>query len=270
MAPREGTLHSGIIQLLLHFQWTWIGLIVSDDENGEKFLQVLTPLLAHNSICVAFLERSGVPKNPHLQDHTQNRYLQNILSVRATLLLTEANVVIVDGNSHSLAALAVVLYIAEFTYKSHIGKVWITSAQWDFTNYVDIEGFCARTFHGTLSFTTSISAVLGFQDFLQTLKPDTSLTRFLCVFYKYAFRCCHDGGKFKNCQHCTGEEKLENLPQSLFKLEMSDQSYHIYNGLYAVAHALHALHMSRQRTMLNRDAFKLPSIEQWQVYSSLY
>lgn len=54
MAPRETTLHTGIVQLLLHFQWTWIGLIVSDDD-GENFVQTLTPRLTQNDICVAYM-----------------------------------------------------------------------------------------------------------------------------------------------------------------------------------------------------------------------
>ncbi|XP_066486352.1 vomeronasal type-2 receptor 26-like [Tiliqua scincoides] len=262
MTIREGTLHTGIVQLLLHFQWTWIGLIVSDDDSGEGFLQRLTPLLARNSICVAFLERTGVLKDLNL-DTTQNALLQNILRIRSTLLSTTVNVVIVDGDAQTLEPLEIILYIEEFIHRRLIGKVWITPPQWDFVSVIETEGFCVKTFHGTLSFTASTRPVPGFQDFLQTLKPDKSLTRFLCIFYKYAFSCCHDG-QFETCKHCTGEEKLESLPQSTFEMEMSDQSYRIYNALYAVAHALNATYMPRPKTMLNRDTSKLLNIEPWQ------
>ncbi|XP_066485595.1 vomeronasal type-2 receptor 26-like [Tiliqua scincoides] len=267
MAIREGTLYTGIVQLLLHFQWTWIGLLVSDDESGEGFLQRLTPLLAQKSICVAFVERTVIDKDLKL-DPTQNAFLKNIFSINSTLLSTTANVVVVNGDSQTLVALAFLLYFAEFIHRPHIGKVWITPPQWDITSPIDIEGFCAKTFHGTLSFTTSTRPVPGFQDFLQTLKPDKSLTRFLCFFYKYTFRCCQDG-KFKNCKHCTGEEKLESLPQSLFEMEMSDQSYRIYNALYAVAHALNAIYKCRAKTKLNRGTFKMLNIEPWQMHSFL-
>ncbi|XP_066485579.1 vomeronasal type-2 receptor 26-like [Tiliqua scincoides] len=52
-------------------------------------------------------------------------------------------------------------------------------------------------------------------------------------------------------------------------MEMSDQSYRIYNALYAVAHALNAIYTSRSKTMLNRDTFKLVNIEPWQIHSFL-
>ncbi|XP_066485584.1 vomeronasal type-2 receptor 26-like [Tiliqua scincoides] len=267
MAIREGSLHTGIVQLLMHFQWTWIGLIVSEDDSGEGFLQRLTPLLARNSICVAFLKRTDSPKDLNVYS-TQSTYLKNILSIRPTLLSTTANVVIVSGDSQSLVTLAIILNIAEFIYKSHIGKIWITPPQWDITRAIENEGFCAKTFHGTLSFTTSRRPVPGFQEFLQTLKPDKSLTRFLCIFYKFAFRCCRDG-KFKTCKQCTGAEKLESLHQTVFEMEMSDQSYRIYNALYAVAHALNAMFLPRPKTVLNRDTSKLLNIEPWQMHSFL-
>ncbi|XP_066485583.1 vomeronasal type-2 receptor 26-like [Tiliqua scincoides] len=108
-----------------------------------------------------------------------------------------------------------------------------------------------------------MKAVPGFQDFLQTLKPKKSLARFLCFFYKSSFECCGDG-KIKTCKNCTGEEKLESLHQTAFEMEMSDVSYRIYNGLYAVAHALNAIYASRPKTMLNRDTCKPLNIEPWQ------
>lgn len=49
---------------------------------------------------------------------------------------------------------------------------------------------------------------------------------------------------------------------------MSGQSYRIYNGLYAVAHAMHAMSISRQRTVLNKGKAKHLNIDPWQVHSS--
>ncbi|XP_073439476.1 vomeronasal type-2 receptor 26-like [Dendrobates tinctorius] len=43
-----------ITKLLKHFGWTWVGILVSDDDNGENELQTLTKLMREHGICVAF------------------------------------------------------------------------------------------------------------------------------------------------------------------------------------------------------------------------
>ncbi|KAG8140947.1 hypothetical protein E2320_003568, partial [Naja naja] len=57
MAPNETLEIAGIIHLLKHFGWTWIGLLILDDDSGDNFLQALDPLLSENGICYAFVER---------------------------------------------------------------------------------------------------------------------------------------------------------------------------------------------------------------------
>ncbi|XP_032092209.1 vomeronasal type-2 receptor 116-like [Thamnophis elegans] len=39
MVPNDNVQYEGIIHLLKHFGWNWIGLLASEDENGEAFLQ---------------------------------------------------------------------------------------------------------------------------------------------------------------------------------------------------------------------------------------
>ncbi|XP_044281311.1 vomeronasal type-2 receptor 26-like [Varanus komodoensis] len=57
VVPKDRDQYLGIVQLLLHFRWTWIGLYVPDNDNGEWFMQAMTLLLTMNSICVAFTLR---------------------------------------------------------------------------------------------------------------------------------------------------------------------------------------------------------------------
>ncbi|XP_066486290.1 vomeronasal type-2 receptor 26-like [Tiliqua scincoides] len=59
MVPNEEHQYRGIVHLLLHFQWTWVGLITADDKNGEKFVQTLKPMFSQNGICTAFNEKTA-------------------------------------------------------------------------------------------------------------------------------------------------------------------------------------------------------------------
>ncbi|XP_015275909.1 PREDICTED: vomeronasal type-2 receptor 26-like [Gekko japonicus] len=63
MVPSEALLYEGIVQLLLHFRWKWVGIVTMDSESGDYFSQTLEPMLSRNGICVAFTQKipEGVP-----------------------------------------------------------------------------------------------------------------------------------------------------------------------------------------------------------------
>ncbi|KAG6539349.1 type-2 vomeronasal receptor [Crotalus adamanteus] len=55
--PKEGITYPGIVQLLLHFGWTLIGLFAPDTENGENFIRTFTPMVVKNRICVVISQQ---------------------------------------------------------------------------------------------------------------------------------------------------------------------------------------------------------------------
>ncbi|XP_060137322.1 vomeronasal type-2 receptor 26-like [Zootoca vivipara] len=57
MVPNEDLQYRGIILLLLHFGWKWVGLITPANEAGERFLQTIEKMFFRNGICSAFTER---------------------------------------------------------------------------------------------------------------------------------------------------------------------------------------------------------------------
>ncbi|XP_070586311.1 vomeronasal type-2 receptor 26-like [Erythrolamprus reginae] len=57
MEPKEGTQYPAIVQLLLHFRWTLIGLFASDTEKGDNFMRTFPPVLVRNGICVVLSQQ---------------------------------------------------------------------------------------------------------------------------------------------------------------------------------------------------------------------
>ncbi|XP_062992997.1 vomeronasal type-2 receptor 26-like [Elgaria multicarinata webbii] len=132
MTPNEDPQYDGIVELLKHFGWNWIGLMVSDDDRGETFLRKLRPRLEHNNICIAWAQIALLVTTFLPMEILQEK----LRPIQSTISLTEINVILVYGDSQSLEALRIVLYSMEIAYMRPAERVWITTAEWDFTALV--------------------------------------------------------------------------------------------------------------------------------------
>ncbi|KAH0626642.1 hypothetical protein JD844_001732 [Phrynosoma platyrhinos] len=250
MAPEENTYHTGLVQLLSYFKWTWIGLLLSDDDNGENFAQRLIPLLSKNSICVAFLQkdRENNYKVKNLAGEPIPGFIQRLAS-------TDASVIIVSMDSRLLNILINFFERYEKYRKVDIKKVWILPPQWYPSITFKRKFIGNNLLEGAFSFTVHTKPVPGFQDFLKNLNSDKALMEFICLFWHCVIL---------QCKSCRGQ-KLVDLPAHFFEMTMSGESYSIYNAVYAVAHALHAISFSRRGFI--RDKWKLEdsNVHPWQV-----
>ncbi|KAM6451832.1 vomeronasal type-2 receptor 26-like [Liasis olivaceus] len=109
MVPNEAHQYTGIVQLLLHFQWKWVGMMAMEDDKGEKFMQTLEKIFSDNGICIAFAERMP------LQSNILGVVTFNSMFREMALLLNEANVnvCIVSADAHMMLDLQIVLNLAE-------------------------------------------------------------------------------------------------------------------------------------------------------------
>ncbi|XP_039203198.1 vomeronasal type-2 receptor 26-like [Crotalus tigris] len=246
MIPSETNQYVGLIQLLLFFQWKWIGIVSPDDDKGEKFVQTMLPMLSQNAICAAIIERtltlSGVLEN--------FESFEPVFKMAASLSKPNVKVYIVNADPQAISCLKWLVYIYESTQRSiqvTIGKVWLMTAQWDFSSETLHRDFNIHFFHGALSLASHSKEVLGFTEFLRSLQPTWSKgDGFIRIFWEQAFNCLFPNsneGK-ENNNSCTGKENLENLPGTLFEITMTSQSYSIYNAVHAIAHALHKMFLS--------------------------
>ncbi|XP_061447535.1 vomeronasal type-2 receptor 26-like [Rhineura floridana] len=268
--PNESPQYVGIVQLLQHFGWTWVGLIVSDDDSGETLSRTLIPWLHHSNICLAFKEIIPTLKKHWGEIKQLNDKLERISSVISSV---ETNVILAHGDSRSMEGLRMVLSLHELDEMKPIERVWIITAQWDFPSVYFSGVFTPKSFNGTLSFTLHTNDVAGYEEFLEMLNPTQSMFYYIHGFWSNAFVCSFPAYNIyiPGAGNCTGEEKLRLLPASVFEMEMSGQIYSIYNAVYTVAHALHAMLSSRsqQKAMRHGHTWNLLSVHPWQLHSFL-
>ncbi|XP_078234878.1 vomeronasal type-2 receptor 26-like [Pogona vitticeps] len=267
MVPNEAQQYRGVVQLLQHFRWTWIGLGAVDDDKGDRFLQTIVPLLSQNSICDAFIIR--LPKRDYAGDLI-NSYLEHRSSYNI-IYKRKASVIFVYGEPPSFPSLRMLLFLTPFLSLPPLDKVWVVTSHWDFESESIQKMWDMQPFHGSLSFTIHSNQPLGFQEFLQTVKPSWAKgDGFIQDFWQQSFSCSFkmSKGEEGNDNLCTGEEKLETLPGSLFEMRMFGHSYNIYSAVYAVAHALHALYGSTSKHWKPGN-LPIMNIQPWQVHHFL-
>ncbi|XP_054850282.1 vomeronasal type-2 receptor 26-like [Eublepharis macularius] len=270
MVPNEVYQYKGIVQLFHHFRWTWVGLLAADDDKGDTFLQTIIPLLSQNGICFAFIQK--LPKRTYTGKLIDS-FLEQ-LEMYPRLIESKANVYFVLGERSSMSALRWVLFLAEYMSLPPLGKVWIVTSQWEFESLTIQRSWDIEAFHGAISFTAHSSQLPGFQEFLQMVSPSWAKgDGFIQELWEQAFICSLRISNVpeENSRMCTGEEKLESLPGTLFETSMTGHSYNIYNAVYAVVYALHAIYLSnlKHKRLVDGRNFEFQSVQPWQLYRFL-
>uniref|UniRef100_A0A8C6VFX2 G-protein coupled receptors family 3 profile domain-containing protein n=1 Tax=Naja naja TaxID=35670 RepID=A0A8C6VFX2_NAJNA len=211
--PKEFAQYEGLVQLLLHFQWNWVGLMAPEDDDGEHFISSMLPMLKEKEICLAFTDKYKFD----IDDLTDLKMLHLFKA------FSSVEVIILFGDSHSFATVLVALRF------NVIGSQGILK---------DIQRF-----HGALHFRDHMADVPEFSHFLLSLDPlNPQGDTFLPLWWEWVFSCrFHPILRNGNVQgkQCTGKENLQNVPTALFETSMTGESYNIHNAIYAVAHALH-------------------------------
>ncbi|XP_044512552.1 vomeronasal type-2 receptor 26-like [Gracilinanus agilis] len=252
MAPKDSSLHQGIIHLMVYFQWNWIGLVVSDDMRGEDFLWKMRGEMAKNEICLSFTEKIPVSERRHVE--SEDDFMPRIIK-------SSTKVIVVHGDADSLMILR---YSQMPLFLVH--KVWIGTSHWDISlRPVYRQG---NNFHGALTFSYLTSEIPGFKTFLETITPskypDDILLR---GFWLSAFRCQNQPENSEQ-EVCSPNASLETLPLCSFDMTMSVFSYTIYNSIYAVAWALQELFVRKLEQSSVRDG-EYSAHHVWQLHSSL-
>lgn len=264
MVSNEDQQYRGIIQLLLHFGWRWIGLLTVDDDSGDHFLKVFKSMLFQSQICPAFSTR--ITNKGHFP--SSDELTGMIESISEILMDRRVRVLICYGDT--IAFMWIIAFLSLSDLEEHgntcVGKVWITTGQIDFAVSGLIRGWDFAIFEGTISFKIFSKDPSGFQSYQQNVRHSWSRENgFFKDFWEQAFSCSFPSPQVSADKICSLEEKLESLPGPVFEMSMTGHSYGIYNAVFAIAHALH-LSQSKYRTTAVRKQI-LQDLPPWQVMS---
>ncbi|KAG8127099.1 hypothetical protein E2320_022165, partial [Naja naja] len=158
--PKEFPQYVGLVQLLLYFQWNWVGLITPESESGERFISSLVPMLKEKEICLAFTEMMDYDYAE--MSNSKFRHVWKILSM--------CEVIVLFGDSKSIENIQFIVY-AQATFKgTSFWKVWISTSHWKPSLMVFHHASTGvKIFHGALHFRDHTRDVSEFRNFLLSL-----------------------------------------------------------------------------------------------------
>ncbi|XP_070584045.1 vomeronasal type-2 receptor 26-like [Erythrolamprus reginae] len=272
MFPAEVHQFNGILHLLLHFGWTWVGKVCFVEEDKERFIQNSLSIFTERGICFDFIE--SIPQI--MYGNEVGEMVEQADKLYKVIMKSTVIAVILNAEITGLVALRLMIYAldSDTVPKERSTKIWIMTAQMEFTSLLVQRELPIDFLHGALSFAIQSKELTGFQEFIRKRNPNLEKEDgFIRDFWKDAFECSFSTGiRDGNADRtCTGEEKLETLSQSIFEMSMTGHSYSIYNAVYAVAHALRQLHSSqfKYRRRGNERRWKLFLQSPWQLHCFL-
>ncbi|XP_028641398.1 vomeronasal type-2 receptor 116-like [Grammomys surdaster] len=230
MASNDTSLSLAMVSLLLHFNWSWVGLLLIDDHKGTQILSHLREEMDRNRICLAVVEMI-----PATWTSFSYNFWKNLKKIQESL----ANVFIIYGDTDSLQGL-----MSNLGQQLITQKVWIMRSQWDSTKHADY--FLLDSFHGSLIFSHHYEESFEFSNFIRTVNPSKyPEDPYLLKLWYILFNCSFSKFDCQLLENCQPNASLELSPTTIFDTSMSEESYNIYTSVYAVAYTLHEMSLQQ-------------------------
>ncbi|XP_076002181.1 extracellular calcium-sensing receptor-like [Genypterus blacodes] len=232
--PSDAFQVRAMIQILKHFGWTWIGLLVSDDDYGLHVARSFKSDLAQSGAgCLAYTEILPLSNDPG--------DLRRIVDV---MRKSTARVVIVFSHEYHI------LHLMNEVRKQNVtGLQWMASEAWATSDVLQTSDLVPYL-GGTLGIAIRQGEIPGLRDFLLTRQEDIDHNssygkNIVKQFWEHTFECrfapppagwVDAGGAL-----CTGQEDLENVESSVLDVSHLRPEYNVYKAVYALVYALHDL-----------------------------
>ncbi|KAM3931094.1 vomeronasal type-2 receptor 26-like [Leptodactylus fuscus] len=245
-----------MVQLVKHFSWKWVGILVSDDDMGQKAGDTFKKAILSSGGCVAFfILFDELP-------YANPGYIKKMVK---TINESSANVTVAFF-SPSFAD----MFVHVFASQKLRPKIWITSSY--FSRVAELQRFDIRTsFNGTLSLATHQGDILGFKDYFYSTNPmkypDDDLLKDI---WPILALCTYSRAVSKSLPMCIGNETMDDKYLELYNIFIFRTSYAIYTAIYAMVHSLRDMYATSKSKDLLTDFqhWRLNSFLQRVVFST--
>uniref|UniRef100_A0A3B4AEK1 G-protein coupled receptors family 3 profile domain-containing protein n=1 Tax=Periophthalmus magnuspinnatus TaxID=409849 RepID=A0A3B4AEK1_9GOBI len=209
--PNDDYQVKALAQLLVHFNWTWVGLIRGDHEYGRFAVQGLLR---------------------ELQEIIQvgDKYFQSFKNS------IDAKVVVVFSAEGEMTP-----FLRDYMEQNITGIQWVASEAW-----VTASVFSGSVYYpylgGTIGFGIKTGYIPGLGDFIQRVTPYVYPSNPLMQeLWEALYGCAPVSPSDSDLPLCSGDETLLEKHAAYMNTSSPRVAYNVYKAVYAVAHSLHNL-----------------------------
>uniref|UniRef100_A0A1B8Y5X6 G-protein coupled receptors family 3 profile domain-containing protein n=1 Tax=Xenopus tropicalis TaxID=8364 RepID=A0A1B8Y5X6_XENTR len=224
-----------LAQLLKYFNWTWVGIIFSDNDLGRSGAQLVSREIENNGGCIAFNEILPIVN-----------FMESVYRIIDVIQKSRATAIIAYCTIESFIPL-----IEEASIHNITDKVWLGTTSWTISSDFPRKDFLT-TLNGSLGIAVQNRKIPGFKEFLYNIHPSVSLDDLLVkTFWENAFQCVWpENGTYNNSSPaphredivwCTGKERVDSIDPNIFDVSKFRFTHKVHNAVLSVAHALHQM-----------------------------
>ncbi|XP_023817660.1 vomeronasal type-2 receptor 1-like [Oryzias latipes] len=261
--PNDQHQSTAMAQMVLHFGWTWVGIIAAEDDYGKYGIKDFKDQVEEAGVCISFSETLPKVSSPAA-----------IQRVVQTIVESTAKIIVVFSSDVDLSPL-----ISELLRHNVTNRTWIASEAWITSALINQPGV-SPVLAGTLGFGVKRAEIPGLQRHLLDLDPFADpLTE---EFWETLFNCTLDYGKALRMARevnrtlsragvpdglCTGTESVAQLSNTYSDVSQLRITYSVYKAVYAVAHALHHLEHCEPGNgpFVGKSCADITNFEPWQL-----
>ncbi|XP_018416487.1 PREDICTED: extracellular calcium-sensing receptor-like [Nanorana parkeri] len=233
--PSDVFQSKGLAQLVLHFGWTWVGLVAVSEDYGQQGIQVIRQELIRAGACEAFVEYL-----------LTDRLDKNAPHVTKVIQESTAKVVLIFSTDTEMVPL-----LNEMLAQNITGKIFMASEAWSTSNLLSIRKY-SSLLSGSVGFSFHSSVIHNFKYFLNRIQPFSGPGKdWAKILWESIFGCQISDREMAEeslsnfTKACTGEEDLESTQNSYNDVTSLRGAHNIYTAIYVIAKALHDLHMCK-------------------------
>lgn len=260
-APSDAFQSKGIAHLVLHFGWTYVGMVADSNDYGYQGIQGVRQEMVQLGVCVAFIE--------YIQNSQPDKNIPRIIQ---TIKNSRANAIVIFVSDVDLISL-----LKELLHHNVTKKTLVASEGWSTSTLLSSEKYSTHL-TGTLGFAYYSEDIPGFNEFIESIQfSKLSQEMWDFMFWEENADCTlldYQNITFireRPARNCTDNDIIEHFQISLDNVTSLRLLYNLYSAVYVIAKAFHDLNSCQngKGPFLNGSCSDIWNMKPWQVRSAL-